>query len=117
MQPKYRNQCSTTPIAEISASLNDARRKVVEEIWFGELMKAKRFEINLKKKRICHLRSLTSSIVSLIFGSTRQGCKCLFFFFFIGIKSVNVSKKDVERILGVKSGTIDIRKFLVKGNY
>ncbi|KAI5663188.1 hypothetical protein M9H77_22511 [Catharanthus roseus] len=66
---------------------------------FGELMKVKGFEIR---------KDMSSWVVDR-FESESNVLE-------VHVNTVNVTKKDVERILGVKSGTIDIGEFLVKGN-
>ncbi|KAI5669603.1 hypothetical protein M9H77_19456 [Catharanthus roseus] len=85
----YDNRCTITTIKEIQHSLNDEQVKVVKELGFRELVKVKLFEI-------------PKDIVSWCLNIHR--------------KIVFVNEKDMESVLGINSGNVDIIEALVKQN-
>ncbi|KAI5682261.1 hypothetical protein M9H77_03489 [Catharanthus roseus] len=95
----YDDRCTITTIKEIHRSVNDEQVKVVKDLWFWELVKFKPFEI-------------LKDIVSWAINNFDCERHCLH----VHGKMMFVDEKEMESVLGIKSGTIDIIEALVKGN-
>ncbi|KAI5681926.1 hypothetical protein M9H77_03154 [Catharanthus roseus] len=95
---KYKSRCSSHAMTDLISQLNKSQLEAVRDIGFGDLLKIKCFNSPYE-------------LLSWLIDRFDYDRRCLR----VHNRDIEIREEDIERILGLKRGNINISSLLVKG--